>query len=66
MNVPLRRAIFLDRDGVLNRAVVRDGKPYPPASLDELDIPAAVPAALTPCRHCWKVAKDFSKRSTNS
>jgi hypothetical protein len=23
-----RRAVYLDRDGVLNRAVVRDGKPY--------------------------------------
>ncbi len=22
------RAVFLDRDGVLNRALVRDGKPY--------------------------------------
>jgi D-glycero-D-manno-heptose 1,7-bisphosphate phosphatase len=32
------RAVFLDRDGVLNRAVVRDGKPYPPASLAELEI----------------------------
>ena len=32
------RAVFLDRDGVLNRAIVRDGKPYPPASLDELEI----------------------------
>jgi D-glycero-D-manno-heptose 1,7-bisphosphate phosphatase len=30
-----RAAIFLDRDGVINRAVVRAGKPYPPASLDE-------------------------------
>ena len=28
-------AIFLDRDGVINRAVVREGKPYPPASMDE-------------------------------
>jgi D-glycero-D-manno-heptose 1,7-bisphosphate phosphatase len=32
------RAVFLDRDGVLNRAIVRDGKPYPPASLAELQI----------------------------
>ena len=32
------RAVFLDRDGVLNRAIVRDGKPYPPASLAELEI----------------------------
>jgi D-sedoheptulose 7-phosphate isomerase len=33
-----RPAVFLDRDGVLNRAVVRQGKPLPPASLDELEI----------------------------
>jgi D-glycero-D-manno-heptose 1,7-bisphosphate phosphatase len=26
------RAVFLDRDGVLNEAVVRDGRPHPPAS----------------------------------
>ena len=33
-----RRAVFLDRDGVINRAVVRDGKPYPPDSVAELEI----------------------------
>jgi len=32
------RAVFLDRDGVLNRAIVRDGRPYPPSSLEELEI----------------------------
>jgi D-glycero-D-manno-heptose 1,7-bisphosphate phosphatase len=34
----VRRAVFLDRDGVLNHAIVRDGKPYPPPSLEELVI----------------------------
>ena len=34
----LRPAVFLDRDGVLNRAQVRDGKPFPPAGLDELEL----------------------------
>jgi D-glycero-D-manno-heptose 1,7-bisphosphate phosphatase len=34
----MRRAVFLDRDGVLNRAVVRDGKSYRPSTLDALDI----------------------------
>ncbi len=29
-----RRAVFLDRDGVLNEAVVRDGRPHPPAGVD--------------------------------
>ena len=32
----VRRAIFLDRDGVLNEAVIRDGKPYPPSSAAEV------------------------------
>ncbi len=27
--------MFLDRDGVVNRAVVRNGKSYPPATLEE-------------------------------
>lgn len=31
-------AIFLDRDGVINHAIVRNGKPYPPARLDEFEI----------------------------
>lgn len=34
----LRRAVFLDRDGVINRALEREGKPYPPGSLEEFEI----------------------------
>lgn len=30
------KAVFLDRDGVLNQAVVRNGKPHPPANAAEL------------------------------
>jgi D-glycero-D-manno-heptose 1,7-bisphosphate phosphatase len=41
-----RRAVFLDRDGVLNRSVVRGGKPYPPQSLAELELLPGVPEAL--------------------
>ena len=33
-----RRAVFLDRDGVLNIPVVRDGKPYPPSTLEEFKV----------------------------
>jgi D-glycero-D-manno-heptose 1,7-bisphosphate phosphatase len=33
-----QRAVFLDRDGVLNRAVVREGRPYPATTLDEVEI----------------------------
>jgi D-glycero-D-manno-heptose 1,7-bisphosphate phosphatase len=40
------RAVFLDRDGVINRALVRDGRPYPPSTLAELEILPDVPAAL--------------------
>lgn len=40
------RAVFLDRDGVLNRAVVHDGKPYPPDSLADLEVLPGVPDAL--------------------
>jgi D-glycero-D-manno-heptose 1,7-bisphosphate phosphatase len=32
------RAVFLDRDGVINQAIVRSGKPHPPAGLAELKI----------------------------
>jgi D-sedoheptulose 7-phosphate isomerase len=32
------RAVFLDRDGVLNRAVVRNGRPHPPRSVAELEV----------------------------
>ena len=41
-----RRAVFVDRDGVLNRAVVRDGKPYPPANVFEVEILPGVAEAL--------------------
>ena len=41
------RAVFLDRDGVLNEAVVRDGKPYPPASVEELTLAEGAAAGLT-------------------
>jgi transaldolase len=42
----MRRAVFLDRDGVLNCALVRDGRPYPPATLDEFEILPGVAEAL--------------------
>jgi D-glycero-D-manno-heptose 1,7-bisphosphate phosphatase len=32
------RAVFLDRDGVLNRPVVRDGLSFPPAALDDFEL----------------------------
>jgi D-sedoheptulose 7-phosphate isomerase len=41
-----RRAIFLDRDGVINRAFVRDGKPFPPPTPQDLEVLPGVPEAL--------------------
>lgn len=40
------QAVFLDRDGVLNQAIIKQGKPYPPASLKELIVPKEVGDAL--------------------
>ena len=40
------RAVFLDRDGVINRALVRDGKPYPPDSADGVEVLPGVLTAL--------------------
>ncbi len=46
----LRPAVFLDRDGTLNLQVVREGKPYPPRSLDEFRLFPEVPES------CGKLA----------
>ena len=40
------RAVFLDRDGVLNCAIIRDGKPYPPSKRSEVEILPGVADAL--------------------
>jgi D-glycero-D-manno-heptose 1,7-bisphosphate phosphatase len=42
----MRRAVFMDRDGVINRACVRDGVPHPPASAETLEVLPHVPEAL--------------------
>jgi D-glycero-D-manno-heptose 1,7-bisphosphate phosphatase len=42
----VNRAVFLDRDGVINAAVIRDGRPYPPASVGETRILGDVAQAL--------------------
>ena len=45
-----RKAVFLDRDGVLNRAIVRNGRPYAPATLAELEVLPDARGALTGLR----------------
>jgi D-glycero-D-manno-heptose 1,7-bisphosphate phosphatase len=39
------RIVFLDRDGVINRALEREARPYPPRTLTEFEILPEVPAA---------------------
>jgi D-glycero-D-manno-heptose 1,7-bisphosphate phosphatase len=41
----VRRAVFLDRDGVINRALERDRMPHPPRDLGEFEILPGVAAA---------------------
>ena len=41
-----RRAVFLDRDGVLNEAVIQEGRPYSPSSLQQLKIRPDAASAL--------------------
>jgi D-glycero-D-manno-heptose 1,7-bisphosphate phosphatase len=36
--VVLDRAVFLDRDGVVNKALVVNGKPHSPSSVEEVEI----------------------------
>jgi D-glycero-D-manno-heptose 1,7-bisphosphate phosphatase len=40
------KAFFLDRDGVLNKSIVTNNKPYPPINLSELVIPKGLKKSL--------------------
>ena len=46
----MSRAVFLDRDGVLNRVVWRDGKAASPRAVAELEVEVEAPAALAALR----------------
>jgi D-glycero-D-manno-heptose 1,7-bisphosphate phosphatase len=45
-----KKAVFLDRDGVLNEALVRNGKPFSPMTIAEVVVPPDVPGALSRLR----------------
>jgi D-glycero-D-manno-heptose 1,7-bisphosphate phosphatase len=47
---PELRAVFLDRDGVINRPVVIDGKPYPPRSPAQFELLPGVTEACSRLR----------------
>jgi len=44
------RAVFLDRDGVINRVIMKDGRPHPPSSLGNLEILPQVSEAIEELR----------------
>jgi D-glycero-D-manno-heptose 1,7-bisphosphate phosphatase len=43
----MTRAVFLDRDGVINRSVIKEGKPFAPFLVDEFQILPGVHEALS-------------------
>jgi D-glycero-D-manno-heptose 1,7-bisphosphate phosphatase len=45
------KAVFLDRDGVLNKAKVVLNKPYPPSNLEEMEILPGVHEGIELLRH---------------
>lgn len=46
----MNRAVFLDRDGVITRVVLRDGRPYPQSSVDKLEFLPRVAEAIDALR----------------
>jgi D-glycero-D-manno-heptose 1,7-bisphosphate phosphatase len=42
----MTRAVFLDRDGVINRALVIEGRPFPPSGVEELELLPRVAEAI--------------------
>lgn len=46
VGAPIKRAVFLDRDGVLTKPLVREGKSYAPRTLSEFEI---LPEAVEAC-----------------
>ncbi len=42
----MKRALFLDRDGVINASITINGKPFPPKNIDELVILPKVAESL--------------------
>lgn len=42
----MKRAVFLDRDGVLNKTIFRDGKPRAPYTLEDFGLLEGVPEGI--------------------
>lgn len=46
----MAKAIFLDRDGVINANMVRDGRPYAPTRIEDFILLSGVPEAVAALR----------------
>ena len=46
----MKRGVFLDRDGVINRVFLKGGRPHPPASLCQFEMLVGVPEAIQALR----------------
>ena len=46
----MKRAVFLDRDGVINRPLIRNGRPYAPRVAEDFEILPGVEAAVKALR----------------
>jgi D-glycero-D-manno-heptose 1,7-bisphosphate phosphatase len=47
----LNKAVFLDRDGVINRPIIAGGKPYPPRTVADFEILPGVVQACADLKH---------------
>ncbi len=71
MNALRRKAVFLDRDGVINRSLIKDGKPYPPSSVEEVKIIPGVARAIKKLKDadfliiCVTNQPDVARRTQN-
>ena len=46
----MNRAVFVDRDGVINAVVLRNGRPHPPPSVEEMQLLPGVTEAINSLR----------------
>ena len=46
----MKKAVFLDRDGVINKAIVKNGIPYSPMNLNSVEIIFGVKDSLKALR----------------
>jgi len=47
----LKKAIFLDRDGIINKAIVRNNKPYAPQHFEEVELVTGIRQLIEFLKH---------------